>query len=219
MRSGIHGLEARNVGACHSHLSISWGSVVSTGPLFPSAWNSNCGQLPRLACVCVDTLGPGVQHGSRTKAWPDIQAQNARAKVKKSDRQTDIVVYMSNRGPPVSSLVMATTSWMLALGLGKHRAWCSDWGRGPRRGARPLPMCGDGPENIRKRPLCIPLSRSHTGGSLQLPSASTAQLHTAPWGPQDLRWPGHWGTDLRDSMSLKALRQAWPCLRQGGTQK
>lgn len=66
-RWGIHGLEARNVGVCHSHLSISWDSVVSTGPLFPSAWNSNCGHLPRLACVCVDTLGPGVQHGRQDK--------------------------------------------------------------------------------------------------------------------------------------------------------
>lgn len=84
--------------------------------------------------------------------------------------QTDIVVYMSNRGPPVSSLVMATTSWMLAVWLGKHRAWCSDWDRGPRCGARPLPMCGDGPENIRKRPLCIPLSRSHTGGASSCPA-------------------------------------------------
>lgn len=90
---------------------------------------------------------------------------------------------MSNRGPPVSSLVMATTSWMLAIGLGKHRAWCSDWGRGLRRGARPLPMSGDGPENIRKRPLCILLSRSHTGGASSCPAPALPATHSPLGSP------------------------------------
>lgn len=186
-----------------------------------------CSLLPGTAVVdtCPDwrvsawTLwGLESSMAGRTKAWPDIQAQNARAKVKKSDRQTDIVVYMSKRGPPVSSLVMATTSWMLALGLGKHRAWCSDWGRGTRCGARPLPMSGDGPENIWKRPLCILLSWSHTGGASSCPAPPLPAPHSSLGSPGSC-WPGHWGMDLRDSMSLKALPQAWPCLRQGDTQK
>lgn len=123
------------------------GSVVSTGPLLPSAWDD--------WHVSEWTLwGLESSLAGRTKAWLDIQAQNARAKVKKSDRQTDTVVYMSSRGAAYVVSGHSSPSSTLALWFRKHQAWCSHYGQGSVCGARPLPMSGYGPENSRKRPLC-----------------------------------------------------------------
>lgn len=77
------------MGARHSHPSIPWGSVMSTGPLFPSAWDSSVDDCPDWRVSEWTLWGLESSMAGRTKAWPDIQAQNARAKVKKSDRQTD----------------------------------------------------------------------------------------------------------------------------------
>lgn len=82
----------------------------------------------------------------------------------------------------MSSLATAITSYTLALWFRRHQARCSDYGQGPVRGARPLPMSGYGPENIRKRPLCTPLLTGlggeglaeprRLGQSLQLPNST-----------------------------------------------
>lgn len=160
----------------------------------------------------------------RTKAWLDIQAQNARAKKisdRRTDRQTDTVVYMSSRGLPMSSLAMAVTFYMLALWFRKHQAWCNDYGQGPVRGARPLPMSGYGPENIWKRPLCTPLLTGlWWGGALlshtDLDSPSSCPTPCSPSGSpgpflaKSVR-SGYWGLNLPTPTSPKAR----PCLQQG----
>lgn len=60
------------------------------GPLFPSAWDGNVATAQIGMCLSAWALwGLESSLAGRTKAWLDIQAQNTRANVKKSDRQTD----------------------------------------------------------------------------------------------------------------------------------
>lgn len=86
----------------------------------------------------------------------------------------------------MSSLATAITSYTLALWFRRHQARCSDYGQGPVRGARPLPMSGYGPENIRKRPLCTPLLTGLGGGVLlshvDLDSPSSCPTPRSPSG-------------------------------------
>lgn len=59
-------------------------------PLVPcSAWGGNVANCPDWHVSEQTLWGLESSLAGRTKAWLDIQAQNARAKVKKSDRQTD----------------------------------------------------------------------------------------------------------------------------------
>lgn len=85
---GTHGVEARNVGDRHGHPSTPYGSVMSTGPLFPSAWDGSVAHCPDWRMSEWTVWGLESSVAGRTKAWLDIQTQNVRAKVKKSDRQT-----------------------------------------------------------------------------------------------------------------------------------
>lgn len=123
----------------------------------------------------------------------------------------------------MSSLATAITSYMLALWLKKHQAWCSDYGQGPVCGARPLPMSGYGPENIRKRPLCTLLL---TGlcvcwGALLSHRLGQSFSCPTPRGPSGSPGPflakpvssGSWGLNLPTPTSPKAR----PCLQQGDT--
>lgn len=66
-------------------------AVMSTGPLFPSAWESSVATCPDWHVSEWTLWGLEPSLAGRTKAWLDIQAQSARAKVKKNltDRQTD----------------------------------------------------------------------------------------------------------------------------------
>ena len=78
------------MGDHHSHPSYPR-AVMSTGPLFPSAWASNVATCPDWHVSEWTLWGLEPSLAGRTKAWLDIQAQSARAKVKKNltDRQTD----------------------------------------------------------------------------------------------------------------------------------
>lgn len=144
--------------ACHSHLSIPWGSVMSTALLFPSAWDSNVTNCPDWRVSEWTLWGLESSVAGRTKAWPDIQAQNARAKVKKSDgltdRQTDTVVYMSSRG--ATCVLSGHGHHLLDAGSRAWEAPGSSAAAGPRSSTwvRPPPVSGDGPEKTWKRPLC-----------------------------------------------------------------
>lgn len=93
---------------------------MSTGPLFPSAWESNVATCPDWHVSEWTLWGLEPSLAGRTKAWLDIQAQSARAKVKKNltDRQTDRHTHCSvyeQQGLPVPSLAVAITCYTLAL--------------------------------------------------------------------------------------------------------
>lgn len=157
-----------------------------------------CSLLPGTAIVdtCPDwrvsawTLwGLESSMAGRTKAWSDIQAQNARAKVKKSDRQTDIVVYMSNRGRlcPLWSWPPPPGCWPLGLGSTGHGAVTGAGDRGVGRGHCPclgtdLRIFGRGP--------CASCRRGATRVAPPAAQHPHCLLHTVPWGPQDLAGQG-----------------------------
>lgn len=185
---------------------------MSTGPLFPSAWDSSVDNCPDWRVSEWTLWGLESSMAGRTKAWPDIQAQNARAKVKKSDRQTDR--HCSVYGQQGAACVLS--------GHGHHlpdagpRAWEAPvtlqcLGPGTRRGARPLLVSGTD-LRILEEASCTPLLLSHVDGASSCPAPHSPSGSPGPF----LARPS--GSGSQGLCPPKAPPQAWPCLSQGDTQ-